>query len=333
MKLQHLCHILGSLTSYYVFKKRSPLTVSFLSTYTCNQKCSYCDWTKLDSSSMNTEEALVLIKSLKKSGVIKLGFAGGESLFRNDIDLLLECAHKEGLITSISTNGREIKKHIDAIEKYVDVVQLSLDGRQDTHDMMRGEGSYKIVVNAIELLRNKKVKVITNTVITKRNINELDEVLRLANKYGYKALFQPIFYYKISEGKGVIDKLRPSYYEMYYAIEYLIKQKLHYGSVGNSIAFLKYIQKSWGNKLKVKCHANDLFCTIDPLGYILPCCFDNDKKNEYNAVKLGFEEAFRNSIKNDFSKNCFGCYCNAYIESDLAFSFHISACINALGII
>lgn len=315
---------------YYMFGKRIPLTVSFLSTYSCNQRCTYCDWTKLDLLSMNTEQALSLIKSLKKSGVIKIGFAGGESLYREDIDILLEYAHKEGLVTSVSSNGREIHNHIDAIKKYIDIVQLSVDGSQEVHDELRGDGSYKIVIDAIELLKNNNVKVITNTVVTKRNLNELEYVLHLAEKYGHKALFQPIFYYKISEKSDVIKSFQPTYFEMYYAIEYLIRQKKYKKTVGNSIAFLRYVQKTWGKQTKIKCHANDLFCTVDPLGYVLPCCFDEQRNDDFNAIKLGFKQAFINSAKNDFANNCNGCYCNAYIESDLAFSFSLSACINAL---
>lgn len=333
MKIGSLFRITGSLADYYMFGKRVPLTVSFLSTYMCNQKCKYCDWTKLDSSSMDTGQALSLIKDFKRNGIIKLGFAGGESLHRDDIDLLLECSHNSGLVTSISSNGRAVCDHIEAIKKYVDVVQLSLDGSQETHDELRGKGSYKIVVEAIEMLRERKVKVITNTVLTKRNLNELEYVLQLAGKYGHKALFQPIFHYEISEADDVIENLRPTYYEMHHAIEYLIKQKRHSKTVGNSIAFFRYIQRTWGNQSRLKCHANNLFCSVDPLGYVMPCCFDIRRNDDFNAVKLGFKQAFANSARNDFSSNCYGCYCNAYIESNLAFLFHPSACINALDIV
>ena len=210
MNIGPLCRTAGSIAGYYILKKRTPLTVSFLSTYSCNQKCKYCDWTKLDLASMDTKQALTLIEGFKKRGVVKLGFAGGESLHRGDIDTLMECAHKSGLVTSISSNGRAVHKHIDAIEKYADVVQLSIDGLEETHDALRGKGSYKVVIEAIELLRERKVKVITNTVLSKRSLGELEAVLDLAKKYRYKALFQPIFHYGISETEELIDTLRPT---------------------------------------------------------------------------------------------------------------------------
>ena len=333
MNIVNLCKTTCGIAKYHVFKKRTPLSVSFLSTYLCNQKCQYCDWTKMDLRVMETYQAVELIKDFKRNGVIKLGFAGGESLHRKDIDQLLACSYEMGLVTSISSNGREIANHIDAISKYVDVVQLSLDGSKDIHDGLRGCGSYDVVIEAIKLLRRNDKKVITNTVLTKKNIQDIDYVVDLAKTYDFKALFQPIFHYGISESKDKIEDLKPTYFEMNNAMNHLIYHKKHTKHIGNSIAFFRYVQKSWMSSYSPKCYANNLFCVVDPLGYILPCCFDIQRNSLINAIEQGFKQAFINSASNRFSKKCKGCYCNAYIESNLAFSFHPSACANALEII
>ena len=334
MTFDRLFHISTSLLKYYTIHKRTPLTVSYLSTYRCNQKCSYCDWTKkkLDDE-LNTEESIALIRSLKKNGVVKLGFAGGESLCRSDIDDLMQCAHNSGLVTSISSNGREIKNHIQSIKKYVDVVQLSLDGDTETHDALRGSGSYDIVIEAINLLTSNSVKVITNTVLTKKNLNQLNWILQSANKMKTIALFQPVFNYGLSAPTAEIDQLAPTYSEMEGGIKFLLAQKKRGMPIGNSVAFLKYVQHTWGSKKPFRCKANDLFCTINPSGTILPCCFCSSNEIKYNANLQGFKKAFEAAAGNRFSKDCYGCYCNAYIESNLAFCFHPSACLNALTIV
>lgn len=333
MKSKDLYRIGSRLCQYYIFRKRTPLTVSYLTTYRCNQHCRYCDWGKMGSKELDTDQAIRLIESLSKNGVLKLGFAGGESLCRPDIDLLLEAAHKSGLITSLSSNGKEISNHIDSICEYVDVVQLSLDGSRVIHDEQRGKGTYDNVMSAIEILRKNGQKMITNTVLTKRSIGELHFVLDMALKYEYNALFQPVFEYEISADGSVIQDLRPDRYEMNKAIEFLIDKKRCGLPIGNSTAFLRYIQRTWENQHTIKCHANNLFCTIDPVGNVLPCCFDVAQDNRYNAAELGFTQAFTKARDNPFSKHCKGCYCNAYVESNLAFRFHISACLNALNII
>ena len=333
MNIKSLFNIGSRLFQYYLFHKRIPLTVSYLTTYRCNQHCRYCDWGKMGGRELETEEAIRLIQSLSGQGVVKLGFAGGESLCRDDINVLLEVAHKSGLIISISSNGKAIGDHIDAILKYVDVVQLSLDGKKETHDALRGENTYEHVIQAIKMLRGKGQKLITNTVMTKQNLADFPFILDQAEKYGYRALFQPVFEYKISADEDVIQSLRPSLDEMRTTVEYLIQQKRHGRPVGNSVAFFRYIQKTWDRQQTVKCHANDLFCTIDPVGNVLPCCFDVAQDERFNAAKLGFAEAFSKARANTFSRHCQGCYCNAYIESNLAFCFHMSACFNALDIV
>lgn len=333
MKVETVIKSFGKLAEYIIWGKRTPITVSYLSTYSCNQKCRYCNWEKMNQCAMNTEQAVSLIKDLKNNGVVKLGFAGGESLCRKDIDILLKTAHESGLITSLSSNGKEIINHIDSIKRYVDVVQVSIDGSEDIHDYMRGTGSYKKVIEAIRALNENDIKVVTNTVLSKNNLHELNHVIDLARQYGNKALFQPLFCYELSEANEVVDSMQPTYFEIYHAVEYLIDQKRLGKPVGNSVAFLRYIQRSWNKKQPVKCYANNLFCAIDPLGYIMPCCFDIRQNDKCNAITQGFRQAFNNCKSNKFPVQCPGCYCNAYMESNLVFSLDVTACLNAINII
>ncbi|MDF2841839.1 MAG: Radical domain protein [Herbinix sp.] len=333
MKIKPTIGIAKCLAKYYISNKRTPITVSYLATNQCNQKCRYCDWTRTNQQQLNTAQAIQLIRELPANGVQKLGFAGGESLHRDDIAELLECSHKSGLFTSVCTNGRNVKKHINIIKKYVDIVQISFDGSEEIHDKLRGKGSYQIVCEAIHLLKKSGVKFVTNTVINKININDLQFVISKAEQNKYFALFQPVFYNDLSEVRSTIDILKPESRDMYNAINNLKRQKLSGKPVGNSISFLNYVQKSWNNKKIVKCYANKLFCVIDAMGYVQPCCFDSERNENYNAAHLGFQKAFKNSIANEFSAHCSGCYCCAYMESNLAFSLKLDACYNGLIIL
>lgn len=333
MRIKTAIKTMSGLVKYKTIHQRTPITVSYLSTNQCNQKCKYCDWTKANQEQLSTARAIRLIEEIAKCGVQKLGFAGGESLHREDIAELLACAHSCGLIISVSTNGRNVPKHIDALKKYVDVVQISLDGPEEIHDMTRGKGSYRIVMDAIHLLKSNRIRMIANTVISRLNIKELQFVLDMARKYHYRTLFQPIFCYELSESKEVIQKLRPNYHEMHGAMDFLIQKKKEGMPIGNSVSFFQYVKDTWDQEQLVKCYANDLFCTIDPMGYVLPCCFDDKRLPAYNAAELGFRQAFQNCADNGFPKNCGGCYCNAYIETNLAFQLKADACLNGLTVI
>ena len=315
--------------SYYLLKKKIPLVVSYLTTYRCNQSCKYCNSQQMCEDELNTSNAIALIEDMKKSGVLKLGFAGGESLCRDDIADLICCAHDIGLITSISSNGRNIIRYIDVIKKNIDIVQLSLDGREETHDFVRGSGSYRVVMEALKALHENGVKTITNTVITRDNYKDIPFIIELARKYKTKALFQPVFDYALSQEASVINGYKTNAGELYNSVRYLLKEKRNGAPIGNSIEYLKYIYSNRDKNSYSKCFAGKLFCAVDPAGYVIPCCFKmkNDYKN--NAIKNGFMSAFQHCTDNENSK-CNGCFCNAYVEANLTFKLYMGACMNAI---
>lgn len=314
---------------YYLFKQCTPLIVSFLTTYRCNQHCTYCDWSAQANKEMNTSQAVSLIEEMKRCHTVKLGFAGGESLIREDVDLLLECAHKSQMITSISTNGRAVPAHIDAIQKYVDVLQVSIDGPEEIHDSLRGKGSYKAAIEAIKAAKYAKVNVVTNTVLTKITVEHLPYIIDLAKAMDFSVLFQPAFNYILSAPNLKIEQLKPSKTQLIQAVDYLRSQKKRHNHVGNSFSFLNYIENNWPAGWLKKCHASSLFCTLGPCGEVMPCCFAATACEWPNALTDGFKKAFESSINNDFVKKCKGCYCNAYMEASLIFSLKPEACLNA----
>lgn len=330
MNTKVLANTSMKMLGYYLLRKYSPLIVSFLTTYRCNQHCTYCDWSTQANQEMNTSQAVSLIEQMKRCGTVKLGFAGGESLIRDDIDLLLECAHKIGFVTSISTNGRAVPAHIDAIQRNVDVLQVSIDGPEEIHDSLRGKGSYKAAIEAIRAAKYAKVNVITNTVFTKTTVVHLPFVMNLAKEMGFSVLFQPAFNYVLSAPDNKIDQLKPSKEQMVKAVNYLINEKRNKHPVGNSFSFLHYMENNWPVGRLKNCHASSLFCTLGPCGEVMPCCFAAPTYEWPNALEIGFKKAFEDSYKNQFAKKCKGCYCNAYIEASMVFSLKPWAILNAL---
>lgn len=322
-----------SLLKYHLFKKKSPLIVSYLTTYRCNQNCKYCNWEKNHSNEMTTEEAISVIKQMKENGTYKLGFSGGECLVREDIDTLLECAHKVGLITSIATNGRAVPKHINAIEKYVDIVHVSLDGPEEIHDSLRGKGSHQSVIDAILAAKQSGVKVVTNIVLTSLTIKHIPYIINLAKKMEFEVLFQPVFSYKLSANKDAIEKFKPEKKDLIKTVELLINEKKKGSPIGNSYSLLNYVLDNWPEGRLKSCLAGSLFATLAPNGNVMPCLFLEDRNRWLNAVEQGFKDAFLNSNCKKIVDNCNGCYCSAYIEASLIFSLNPTACLNALSMI
>lgn len=319
-----------NILGYHLLRKKAPLIVSYLATYRCNQNCSYCNWEKSFSKEMSTQEAVSVIRQMKEGGTYKLGFSGGECLVREDIDILLECSHEAGLITSIATNGRAVPDHINAIERYVDMIHISLDGPREIHDALRGKGSYDAVMEAILAAKESKVKVLANIVLTSSTIAYVPYMIDLAKKMDFEVLFQPVFSYKLSANQKQIADFSPKRKALLEAVELLIQEKKDGGPIGNSYSLLRYVQKNWpGGKLK-KCLAGSLFATLAPNGDVMPCLFLEGSKDWLNAAELGFNYAFQNSNCRKTVDSCQGCYCGAYVEASLIFSLNPTACLNAL---
>ncbi len=315
---------------YYLKRIPSPLTVSYLTTYRCNQHCKYCDWKSNVIKELDTEQAILLINQMKDCGTFKIGFSGGECLVRDDIGELLKCAKDNKIITSISTNGRNVNKHIDSIEKYVDVMQVSIDGPLEIHDKMRGAGSYSAAIEAVRAAKSCGVNVVSNTVLTKYSTKYIDFVLDLAKKEGFKILFQPVFDYKLSASDDIIGDMSPSREEIIRVMDFLIEEKKKGSPVGNSFSLLKYMKKSWPDGGLKKCLAGSLFITVTPDGRIIPCCFLESKREWPKIIDTGLKESMKNKILSEEVKKCSGCYCNAYIESTMLFSLNVEVCKNAL---
>lgn len=311
-----------------VFGKVTPLIVSFLVTYRCNQYCEYCNWSALENHEISTDEALTIINQVAAAGTYKIGFTGGEALVRKDIDILMKRAKELGLIVSLASNGRAVPDHYEAIDKYVDILHVSLDGPEHIHDKNRSKGSYSAAVEAIKIAKKMNKKVVANMVLTKDTISYVPYVVDMAKKMDFDYLFQPVFEYKVSSKEEKLKAMAPSKEILRKTMNYLILEKKKGGPIGNSITLLKHIREMWPNGKLKKCYAGSLFTAINPDGEIVPCCFLEDIHKWPNAKSVGFKEAFLDKSGRHLVDNCSGCFCNAYLEASLLMGLDISACMN-----
>ena len=218
--LDSLARILGA----YFFKRRYPLSVTFLVTFRCNFKCSYCNVWQNRVQEMTTQEVFKMIDELSGLGLRRLGFNGGEPLLREDIGELIKYSRSQGIVTTLFTNGWLVKERIEQI-KDLNVLLISLDGPAKVHDLQRQAGSFDRVIEAIEAARWHDLKVWTNTVISKHNIEYIDFILGLAKKYNFQCTFQPVYFYSHSSEENKINQLMPVPGQYQALIDKLIKLK------------------------------------------------------------------------------------------------------------
>lgn len=118
---------------------------------------------------------------------------------RKDIFELISFAKSKGMNTTINTNGLIFSKKL--LESGLDIMYVSIDGsNKKTHDLLRGiNGSFdttaKNIKRLIKLVKEKKskLKIYFNVTINKKNLNELSDIVKLADEMGIHGIsIQPI---------------------------------------------------------------------------------------------------------------------------------------------
>lgn len=166
-----------------------PKVIIWLLTARCNLKCCHCYAARfLGGKELNKDEALRVLEGVAKAGVRHIGFSGGEVFLRKDALDIIERAFGLGMTTSVVTNGTVLSEEIaQGLACYGTLAFLSIDGeRKETHERIRGEGTWDAAILAAERLRKFGVKFSTIMAAGKLNYGEGSGNLSLARKLGAK---------------------------------------------------------------------------------------------------------------------------------------------------
>ena len=160
----------------------------------CNANCKFCDIH--EKKEINTSiDIKKLLKDLKESGIKYVHFTGGgEPLANKEIYSYFEEATNLGLNIVFITNGYFLNdKIIDELGKYnIKAIFFSIDSHiKEIHDKTRNvpgifdKATYSI--NAIKL-KYPNIKIIINHVLNRDNIDNLEDFIKMKNKYKYDYL-------------------------------------------------------------------------------------------------------------------------------------------------
>lgn len=157
-------------------KKRE---VCWLITTRCNQKCAYCHGFR-NIPELSFEENKEVLMKLIRSGVNYITFSGGEALLYPNILDLLKIARQNGVKSKLITNGSLIANNekVREIVDYLDTITLSLDTTRDeiNEQMGRGRNHFTEIKKVLDILKNKDIRIKINTVVTKLNIDYIEEL-------------------------------------------------------------------------------------------------------------------------------------------------------------
>lgn len=288
MKLRDKIESLGAILKIKVSRGRVPLAVRFQLTNRCTLQCKYCNLWHTKVEEISTQQVIDILDKLAELGTKRISFSGGEPLLREDISEIIDYCWKKGIYPEMNCNGTLVPRLIKAIQN-LDFLKLSLDGPEEIHDLVRGKGSYKKVIAAADAAYRNKINFGFATTLTKHNIDSINHVLVVAERYNTIVAFQPLK--QFCHGVSNFEELAPAQDRFKRAISKLIiEKKVGNRHMRNSLAGLWHIY-NWPRYEKLKCWAGWIFCVIDTNGDLYPCDRISYGLPLPNCIELGVEEA------------------------------------------
>ncbi len=290
--------------------KRMPVIAGHKLLYRCNLECKMCPfWRREDEALLSLEDEVRMLQSLKKAGVLFMGFEGGEPLLRPDIGQILEESYSM-FHTSMVSNGWLLRKKVGEVKDNLDFLFVSLDGIGGVHDRLRGvTGSFDRAVDGIREA-SKHINMAISSTLTSENLDQATDLVNLATKLGVQINFQIAFDYSTAE------KESPGASPLKAAIEKLLLMKRNKAPIMNTKEYFESIINSWYKGISWECKPW-LTINIDPTGKIvMPCYVLNEYSGSYTVwdtdiLKLWDEYAWEGYT------NCNKCALACYLEPSL----------------
>ena len=308
----------------HIFRRRAPLFVAWNLTFRCNLHCRYCGTNEVRIPECDSSAVTEGLDRLWELGARWITFGGGEPLLRDDIGVLLSHAKRKGFQVYLSTNGSLAAKKKAALAS-VDHVNLSLDGGEKVHDSVRGAGSYGKAIESIAVFQELGVPVSLQCVLSKHNLDQVQEVLEAASRHGLVAMFQPAD--QLLNTSRQPNPIRPPVDAYRETIGRLIELKRRGAPIRNSVAGLRRLAR-WPDPSDIWCPARWLIAVVEPDGSLIACHLDvtaSPKELCGNCAPL--KDQFENLRT---PRGCAECWCAPLVELSLIFSFKWEPMLNML---
>ena len=252
----------------------NPLALIAELTHRCPLHCVYCS-NPLElqnrASELTTEIWSRIFKEASELGVLQADLTGGEPLARTDIIDLVRAARTAGLYVNLITSGMPLDETRLAklIDAGLDHLQLSFQGaREEIAAEISGTKSHAQKLRVLEWLKKVHVALTLNFVIHRGNIDQIEEMLALAeSSSATRVEFAHVQYYGWAFANR--ERLLPIREQLAHSIDFFKraqerlsgKIRVEYVVPDYYAKFPKPCMGGWGRKLML----------ITPAGEALPC--------------------------------------------------------------
>jgi MoaA/NifB/PqqE/SkfB family radical SAM enzyme len=155
----------------------------------CNLSCGHCfDERHAATGDLRLTVLEKVLREGKRCDIEQISFTGGEPTLHRQFGEIIERVAEASYDFSFVSNGVSFPQIYPLLLKHrrwFVGVTFSLDGaREDTHDRLRGKGSYRRVMRAASICVVRGISFTLNMVLTTFNQNETTEMVSLAERLG-----------------------------------------------------------------------------------------------------------------------------------------------------
>jgi radical SAM protein with 4Fe4S-binding SPASM domain len=262
----------------------APYKADLALTYGCNNACRHCynrpqfqsplSLGEGQGEGLSVRQWQKVLRKLTHIGVPQVIFTGGEPTLHPGLTELIRSAEHLGLITGLNTNGRRLAERTFAdslAHAGLSHVQITLEScRPEVHNIMTQANSFEETCRGITNTIAAGLHVITNTTLTRRNVDHALETVDYLHRLGLKtfAMNGMIF-----SGRGLlsgdavaVDQLRHVLAAVRDRAKVLGMRFLWY--TPTDYCRLSPLELELGPQ---RCNAGEYSMCIEPNGDVLPC--------------------------------------------------------------
>jgi|GEM_PF-1348252 len=249
-------------------------------TQKCNLHCTHCyNDSGKDCMEIKYDTLLSLLDDALFMNVEAYSISGGEPLMAdNFMRILFEITNRGFSKISIVTNGLLLDnkkiKNILEINKNIKF-QISLDGLGESHDIIRGNGTFSKLMTTINLLRENNCDFIFHTLIHKYNYNQIGDIIDFAKKNGAHQIDFALLKRK-GRGKDNYSEISLSCEE---TLELFKKYYLNENFIDKKNIHINFPKIFFGSCPLFGSEPVEVFARIDALGNVYICQNFDGKEN------------------------------------------------------
>ena len=178
----------------------------------CNLSCRHCLFGASPGKrkSLGSDQLKKGIKEARALGCTLFYFTGGEPfIYPGFLDHVEELLVEPEVHVVVLTNGLLVQDYAEKLKELPRDrfhFQVSMDGRAEAHDRLRGKGCFDRLLKNISILRTLQFPITLSIAVNRENIDELHEIVAVAAALGIHNVH---FLWHFVRGKGSMEQFVP----------------------------------------------------------------------------------------------------------------------------